>query len=85
MLKVVTKLQWQNYPNFCKNQWSEPAPVECFFFLQNQTSQKFGHFTLPAIDNSKRPGEHGLWQQVQVRIDDQAEVHLPSGKPAFGG
>ncbi|XP_029195387.1 MAPK/MAK/MRK overlapping kinase-like [Acropora palmata] len=28
--------------------------------VKNQTSQKFGHFTLPAIDNSKRPGEHGL-------------------------
>lgn len=28
--------------------------------VKNQTSQKFGHFTLPAIDNSKRPGDHGL-------------------------
>ena len=31
-----------------------------FFFFQNQTSQKFGHYTLPAIDNSKRSGAHGF-------------------------
>lgn len=28
--------------------------------VKNQTSQKFGHYTLPAIDNSKRSGAHGF-------------------------
>jgi len=28
--------------------------------VKNQTSQKFRHYTLPAIDNSKRGGAHGF-------------------------
>lgn len=41
-----------------------------FFFFQNQTSQKFGHYTLPAIDNSKRSGAHGFWRNIWFRQRD---------------